>query len=119
MRDRRGLLGADVAASGVDVPAGGEEPVEERLGGTLPASGARLLSRASSGLGLAPGMGMGSDMSKMGLRWAVEEETPKDTLRSRLPPLRTSPSAMVGREDERRRREEEGGEEKGGKEGLR
>jgi hypothetical protein len=51
-------------------------------------------------LSFAPGMGMGSeDMSMMGLRLAVEEETPNETRRRRLPPLRTSPSAIAGGEE--------------------
>ena len=75
------------------MPPGGDDPADERLRGILFDSGARLLpSRAGSDL--EPGMGIGSDMSMMGRRWAVEDETPKETLRSRLPPLKTSPSAM-------------------------
>jgi hypothetical protein len=108
LRERRGLFGAEVVARGVETPPGGEEPVEETLGGTLPGSGVRPFSGAASGLSFAPGMGMGSeDMSMMGLRLAVEEETPKETRRRRLPPLRTSPSAIVGEEREGEEREED------------
>lgn len=60
-------------------------------------SGDKLLeSIACSGLAL--GIGMGSDISNIVRLWAVEEETPKDTRRSKLPPRRTSPSAMIVRD---------------------
>jgi hypothetical protein len=47
---------------------------------------------------LAPGIGMGSDISNIVRLWALEEETPNDTRRSKLPPRRTRPSAMIVRD---------------------
>lgn len=44
---------------------------------------------------LAPGIGMGSDISNIVRLCALEEDTPKDTFRSKLPPRRTKPSAMI------------------------
>jgi hypothetical protein len=105
LRESRGLFGVEIDARGVELPPGGEEPVDEVLAGTLFISGEIVLfSTADSAL--EPGMGMGSDISKMGRRLAVDDETPKETLRSRLPPLKTSPSAMAARVVGRRREEE-------------
>lgn len=76
------------------LPSGGEEPVDEVEVGTRVRSGDKE-SIAGSSLGL--GIGIGSDMSKI-VRWlADEDETPKETRRSRLPPLRTKLSAIFER----------------------
>jgi hypothetical protein len=40
-------------------------------------------------------MGMGSDISNIVRLWTVDEETPNETLRRRLPPRSTKPSAMI------------------------
>lgn len=72
------------------MPSGGEELVE--LADVRGTSGDRLSLSTGS---LAPGMGIGSDISNSVRLCAVEDCTPNDTLRSRLPPLRTKLSAII------------------------
>jgi hypothetical protein len=94
-RDNLGLLGVEAVRTGVLTPSGGDDPVEVLRGGVDRDTSGDKLFRSAASSDFAPGMGMGSDISKIVRLWAVEEETPKDTLRNMLPPLRTRPSAMI------------------------
>lgn len=65
---------------GVLLPSGGDELAED--GEVREISGDRPpLSIASSDF--APGIGIGSDISNIVRLWAVDDVTPKDTLRNR------------------------------------
>jgi hypothetical protein len=79
---------------GVLVTSGGDVPVDEVLVMFRSISGDVLSGSVVVSAG-APGIGMGSDISNIVRLWALEEETPKDTLRSKLLPRRTRPSAMI------------------------
>jgi hypothetical protein len=93
-RESRGLLGIDADRIGVLVPSGGEELLVEVFVGTRLICGDKLWP-STAGSGFEPGIGIGSVISKS-VRWgAVEEETPKETLRNKLPPLKTKLSAMM------------------------
>lgn len=56
-------------------------------------SGDKLLGSIAGSF--APGIGIGSDISNIVRLCAFEEDTPKDTLRSKSPPRRTRPSAII------------------------
>ncbi len=74
--------------------SGGEVPVDDVPVVVRSISGEVLSGSIVVSAG-APGIGMGSDISNIVRLWALEEETPKDTLRSKLLPRRTRPSAMI------------------------
>jgi hypothetical protein len=79
--------------SGDLLPSGGEDPAEDTAA-AREISGERLFG-SIAGSGFEPGMGIGSDISDNVRLWAVEDEIPKETRRSNLPPPRTKPSAMI------------------------
>ncbi len=76
------------------VTSGGDVPVDDVPVVVRSISGDWLLGSVVVS-GDAPGIGIGSDISNIVRVWALEEETPKDTLRSKLLPRRTRPSAMI------------------------
>lgn len=103
-RDNRGLPGLEAEKIGVLSPSGGDELVEDAPEMPLRRiSGDKFpLSIACSSFAFAPGIGIGSDISRIVRLCAVDDVTPKETLRSKLPPRSTRPSAIVTQVDEAR-----------------
>ena len=94
LRDSRGLPGFEAVKTGVLIPSGGDDAVEEVFVVVRVISGDRPPTSAACS-GFEPGIGIGSVISNMVRVYADDDETPKDTLRSKLPPFRTKQSAMM------------------------